>query len=145
MVAAAILNFQKFEFLTVAVVDRDTCVIVPKLAAIDNTVTEMAVVRHLSFQKFRKIYWLSHSESRVASPCQISSKSVMPLAVYRGFSISKMAAVRRLEFKKSGNFIDQWDAGGRGASSHHHYRDIAVFDIQYGGCPPSCILKKFKI
>jgi len=44
-------------------------------------------------------------DGRIASPCQISRRSVIPLLRYRRLSICKMATVRHLGFQKSGNFI----------------------------------------
>ena len=112
------------------------------------SISKMAAVRHLEFLKYANFYLPHGLWSLSAFSCKISSQSDERLPRYCKFSISKMAAVRHLAFLKHANFNLPIVCDPNLHAFAKYRRDrmkgselLQVFDFQYGGRPPSWILK----
>ena len=109
---------------------------------------KMAAVRHLGFSKVGNFNFRSH----LASPYQISRRSVKPFRRYGKFAIFQDGGRRHLGFWKIIIF-NGWDAQkvqtasaclilSKSLKARLRYGDILIF--QDGGRPPSWIFKSWK-
>ena len=107
MAAAAILDFQKFNFYRLIRLVDPICVSLPDFIKIGQSVVE--IWRIFDFSRWRLppsqilkiaiLHVLWRKECHCAAPCQSSSKSVKRLRRYRDFTVFKLVAAAILDFQ----------------------------------------------